>query len=521
MSPEAVQTDDTGARTPVLIIGAGPAGLFAASELLRHGVRPRIVERRAAPHHETRGTALQPAVLETLDKGGVIEPFLAASVRIKQIELLGPELKRIALAGLTGIGCKYEFQCSQPQWQTETVLREHLAAHGLAVEFGVEATSIEADADGLTVILDKDGRKEIVRTDYLIGAGGGHSVTRHSMQEHLEGDTYGGRFIVADVKLTLPCPPGRGRVVVGPSGFVLVSPLPEGRWLIFVNRDEDDQRLETPSAAELAALIKTRIGTDAGLTDPSWLSYFQMHRRSVRSLGDGRRFLLGDAGHLSSPMGGEGINSALMDGADVAWKLALVLRGAAMPSLLETYAIERGLADRHVLEVSNEIHGFIMQLVAMCQGGETPSVPEDDPADALAGLRKRSMLDVSYEGSPLVDLGSIGGAQLGPGPRFPGWSRLDGASHHLVVFGDAAPLDDFRARWSALVAIVDGPDAAVDAAQAGLPEGGMVLVRPDGFIGFRRARADKAELKALDAHLATYLVPNVVAPDKIYAAGAR
>ncbi len=110
MSPEAVQKVDTGSRTPVLIIGGGPAGLFAASELLRHGVRPRIVERRAAPHHETRGTALQPAVLETLDKGGVIEPFLAASVRIKQIEVLGPELKRIGLAELTGLGCKYEFQ---------------------------------------------------------------------------------------------------------------------------------------------------------------------------------------------------------------------------------------------------------------------------------------------------------------------------------------------------------------------------------------------------------------------------
>ncbi len=86
-----------------------------------------------------------------------------------------------------------------------------------------------------------------------------------------------------------------------------------------------------------------------------WTSYFQMHSGVVPALSDGRRFLLGDSGHLSSPMGGEGINSALMDGADIGWKLALVLRGAAKPSLLQTYAIERGLADRHVLEVSNEI----------------------------------------------------------------------------------------------------------------------------------------------------------------------
>ena len=136
MSLKAAETDDT----RVLIVGAGPAGLFAASELLRHGVRPRIVERRKAPHRETRGTALQPAVLETLDRGGVVEPFLADSMRIKEIELLGPELKRIVFVELAGLGCKYEFQCSQPQWRTEAVLRDHLAGQGVQVEFGAEAT---------------------------------------------------------------------------------------------------------------------------------------------------------------------------------------------------------------------------------------------------------------------------------------------------------------------------------------------------------------------------------------------
>ena len=333
MSLNAAQT--SAADTKVLIIGAGPAGLFAASELLRHGVRPRIVEQRRAPHRETRGTALQPAVLETLDKGGVLEPFLADSVRIKQIELLGPEMQRIALVELAGLGCKYEFQCSQPQWRTETVLRDHLARQGLQVEFGTEATSIEPERGGVTVTFDKDGRTEVVRADYLVGAGGGHSVTRHSMQERLDGETYGGRYIVADIKLALPCPHGRARVVVGPGGFVLLSPLPEGRFLIFVNRNEADENAEPPAEAELAALLKARIGKDVGLEDLRWVSYFQMHKRIAPILADGRRFLLGDAGHLSSPMGGEGINSALMDGADIAWKLALVLRGAAKPSLLE------------------------------------------------------------------------------------------------------------------------------------------------------------------------------------------
>src|SRR5262245_56416003 len=120
--------NDTGASppaTPVLIVGTGPAGLFAACELIRHGIKPRIVERRLAPHHEARGTALQPAVLEILDRAGLVEPFLRAGVHIKQVHLLGPGLQEIATARFAGIGCKYEFQCSLPQWRTETILREH------------------------------------------------------------------------------------------------------------------------------------------------------------------------------------------------------------------------------------------------------------------------------------------------------------------------------------------------------------------------------------------------------------
>jgi hypothetical protein len=327
------------------------------------------------------------------------------------------------------------------------------------------------------------------------------------MHERLDGETYGGRFIVADVKLTWPAPPGRGRVVIGPKGFVLLAPLPEGRLLIFVNRDEGDQRVEPSSMAELAALLNERIGTDIGFSDLRWTSYFQMHKRVAPFLSDGRRFLLGDAGHLSSPMGGEGINSALMDGANIAWKLAL---GAAKPSLLATYPIERGLADRHVLEVSNEIHASVMQPVEKCRAGERLSLAAEDPAEALARLRKRAMLDVSYKGSLLID-GSAGEAEPSPGARFPGWCDLEGATHHLVVFGESSELDPFLARWGALVSVVNGGEAGLDPARAGLPERGVVLVRPDGFIGFRRASADEDAMKALDAHLSTYLRPNFVA----------
>src|SRR5262249_55541472 len=193
------------------------------------------------------------------------------------------------------------------------------------------------------------------------------------------------------------------------------------------------------TADELGALLNARVGVDIGLHDLRWVSYFKMHKRAAERLSDGRRFLLGDAGHLSSPMGGEGVNAAFMDAADIAWKLALVVHGSANPSLLASYAAERGAADQHVLEGSDEIHKFVMGLFAMSAGGRTLVVLPADAAENLALMRRRSMLDVTYAGSALV--GQAGAAAAGPpspGDRFPACQRLGGTSHHLIVFG-AAP----------------------------------------------------------------------------------
>ena len=151
----------------------------------------------------------------------------------------------------------------------------------------------------------------------------------------------------------------------------------------------------------------------------------------------------------------------------------------------------------------------------MCAEGKKPSLPAEAPSLALAGLRKRSMLDVSYKGSVLVDeRAGPGDAEPAPGARFPGWCDLDGATHHLVICGGAPPLDDFRTRWGALVSVVERTGASASAKQAGLGEGGMVLVRPEGFIGFRRPSADDAAIKSLDTHLSTYLQPNFAVAGK-------
>ncbi|MBA2533405.1 MAG: FAD-dependent monooxygenase [Rubrobacter sp.] len=496
-------------RNDVLIIGAGPSGLFAAAELARHGVDVRLIEKEGRPHREARASALQPGTLEILDSVGLLPPFLETAEHILSARVYGPDMSELRAMAFEGVGCRCEFECSLPQYETQRILEAHLASLGGVVERGVTATKVETDADDVLVeLVHADGGIETVRPGVVIGAGGAHSVTRRSMSETLEGDTYQGHFLVADIAMQAPFPRNQANLVCGPDGLLLLAPLPGGRWLTFQDLEEG---VESVSAENVAARIEVRLGGRSRPTDVAWFAQFRMHRRIVSRLADGRRFLIGDAAHLSSPFGGEGLNSGLHDGYDLAWKLALVLRGDARQSLLDDYAVERMIADRHVLDVSDQIHRAIAGIAdTVRQGQEVP--PEDaDPVAAALFRNARAMIDVDYTGSPLVaDFGGNGGdADPHPGQRYPDWTQLGGTSHHVLVFGpvaDAASLAQLVQRWSDLVQVSHDPD--VDPARAGVQSGGVVLIRPDGHIGFRSSSADAEALAALDRHLSSYLIPD-------------
>jgi hypothetical protein len=166
------------------------------------------------------------------------------------------------------------------------------------------------------------------------------------------------------------------------------------------------------------------------------------------------------------------------------------------------------MADRHALDVSNDIHTRVSDLVAMCAAEIAPSVPPATAQQIVFAARRRAMLDISYAGSPLVSEAGKASDSPAPGERFPANLRLRGESHHLLMFGKAPGLDRMCARWSGLVEIVDGVADHFDPAALGAPDGGVVLVRPDGFVGFRAAPADANTMAALDAHLSSYLIPS-------------
>ena len=191
-----------GTDPEVVVIGAGPSGLFAAAELARHGVAARVLDRLPAPHHQTRATAIQPGTLELLARAGLVEDVLAASVHVRFARVVDADLKQISELPYAGIGCPWEFQCSLPQWRTEQILAERLAQLGVVVERGVAASSIEERDDGVLIQLERDdGTSTTVEAAWVIGAGGAHSIMRASMAETLEGFTYPGTVLAADVRV--------------------------------------------------------------------------------------------------------------------------------------------------------------------------------------------------------------------------------------------------------------------------------------------------------------------------------
>ncbi len=496
----------------VLVVGAGPAGLFAAAELARHGVRAHVIEREPDQHRQARATSIQPGTLEILAQVGLVDRLLDASVQLDYARLFDPDLQPIAEMDFSLCGSRWNYQRCLPQWRTEEILSERLVELGGSVQRGVEALSIEPSDGGVTAsVRTAGGEPGTITASWVLGAGGAHSVTRGSMHEELAGETYAGPALVADVQVSCSLPRDGGAIIATAEGYVLLAPLPEDRWICFVGdlSGEESERVDRErSAAVVADAIERRVGSKVRLDDVGWVSPFRMHRRvSARFAGE-RRFLLGDAGHLSSPFGGEGLNSGLHDAHNIAWKLALELRGRARPVLLDSYAVERLAADNHVLEVSDEIHQMVRDAIESARTGIAPAPPPADQQDAI--VRSRTMLDVSYAGTALVGEhvgpGERPSRALGPGERYPERASLPGTAHHLLLYGeyDEGSVDRLGRRWDGLLEV--HPDAD-DPAAAGFTGPGALLIRPDGHVAFRSSPADEAGLDALDAHLDSYLIP--------------
>ena len=228
--------------------------------------------------------------------------------------------------------------------------------------------------------MDKEGHAFVIRADYLAGAGGAHSPVRGALDENLAGITYPRRYLVADVA-TKGVHRGGNLIAVAISktGMVMTIEPPEGRSLVLTDLPDKELLDATPGLDDVRAAIAAHLNCPFEVSDLRWASMYRMHRRMSPKFSKGRCFLAGDAAHISSPLGGSGLNAGILDGASLAWMLAAVLRRGGKSILLDAYEPERQEIARQILTSSDAMHGYYDRLIAMSAEGNTLTDPPDDP----------------------------------------------------------------------------------------------------------------------------------------------
>jgi 2-polyprenyl-6-methoxyphenol hydroxylase-like FAD-dependent oxidoreductase len=520
----------------VLVVGAGPVGLTAAAELRRHGVAARIVDLLPTPPQYAKAVGIQPRTLEVFEDMGLVDAVLDAAVPIRgQIVFRdGVEVGRMDLE--LPPEAPFDFACL-PQYETERLLSEHLERLGGRVERPLEVTALRDDGDGLEAVLAGPDAEERLRARYVVGCDGAHSVVRRAIGASFEGDRFPEEYMLGDVVVDWSFPQGYGlratRAMEGGGEDLLVCiPLPgRGRYRMsmlvppeLAGSDVDHgfaSDRPTPELRHIQAALDRLAPEPVTARDMRWSSVFRISHRIVDRYSAGRAFVCGDAAHIHPPTGGQGMNTGIQDAYNLAWKLALAVRGEAAPGLLESYDAERR-------PVGEEVVGRTVRHARQGFGGA-------DGTDMRAIVLREAQLLVGYPDSPLVT-GEAGDAGPAPGERAPDaaglrtalarfpqrlFSLLRGPEHVVLLYadapGDAAGLDGLaaaareraRGRLRAYAVLPDGVDArdpAVPvvrdvegrfAAAYGARGTGAWLIRPDGYVGHRSAPASRDGL--LDA----------------------
>jgi len=330
----------------VLVVGAGPVGLTMACELRRQGVECLLADEDAGPTpaRESRALGIHARTLEAFHRLGAADAMVAEGRRMNG---LGVYSERSRVAGmrlaLDPEDTRYPFVLCLPQSRTERILIDRLAELGGGVERGTRLASFEADDDGVTAELEGDsGRKSRVRARWLVGCDGAHSAVRHGLGLAFEGSKYAQRFLLADVRLAWSRPDDEIAVTLTPGGPFAAFPMPEdGRWRLVDVTGEVDAVDPDAITARFRDLVARHAGPGATIDEPSWTSSFTIQRRVADRFRQGRCFVAGDAAHIHSPAGGQGMNTGVQDAANLAWKLALAIRGGAAVGLLDSYNAER------------------------------------------------------------------------------------------------------------------------------------------------------------------------------------
>ncbi len=332
-------------KQDVLVVGAGPVGLTMAAELARYGVGVRIIDKAAQRTDKSKALVLWSRSLELIERMGCAPSFVAAGRQVRSASIVGGG-KRITHISFDGLQTPYPYALMLPQSETERLMEQHLNGCGVQVERQVELIRFDSGPDGLRASLrHADGREEMIDAGWMIGCDGAHSLVRHGLGMQFEGETLPSNWILADVHL-MGVPGGADEIAAywHADGPIVLFPISPGRYRVVadVGETKAGERPDDPTLAEVQAVLDQRGPGGITASEPVWLASFVINDRKVADYRSGRVFLAGDAAHIHSPAGGQGMNTGMQDACNLGWKLALVSRGlAAAEPLLASYSSER------------------------------------------------------------------------------------------------------------------------------------------------------------------------------------
>ena len=476
--------------TDVVVVGAGPTGLALACGLCAAGIRVRVLDQADGPAVTSRALGLQPRGVEVLDRLGALGdlPERAVPVREVIVTVEDKELARLQVGlSMERLGGRPGLIMSQAE--IEGALRERFSALGGSVEWGRRVAGLEPDSTGVTVSLE-DGAS--VEAGWVVGADGAHSIVRKSMGVGFPGAPIVERFLLADVHAALERPRNAASVWMRGTRLLAVFPLPgQDLWRVMAPSPVDGP--EDPTAEVIVDYLGTRLADEAGgaIRSVEWTSAFRIHRRLADTYRSGRVLLSGDAAHIHSPLGGQGMNTGIGDAENLAWKLTLVVAGRADDSLLDTYEAERRPIAENVLESTGGLTEIALggsRLARLVRDRVAVPLMNRDWVQRLIAT-KASQLRVTYRHGPL-------GARR--------WRRLPGLRSGDRVADRDGMYSALGPAWAFL-----GPESLAEIARRRLGEvvtlrgdGDAMLVRPDGHLAWRGA--DEAGLRAwLDDALGT------------------
>jgi 2-polyprenyl-6-methoxyphenol hydroxylase-like FAD-dependent oxidoreductase len=479
----------------VLVVGAGPTGLTLAAQLLARGIRTRVIDKGAGPASQSRALSIQARTLELLDAMGLADAFVDHGHQVRRLRWYAGQ-RNLCDLDLARNGSRYGFVLDLPQSLTETLLRARVQELGGTIEQRLELVRLAERGGAVDATLRDAGAREIeVNAGYVVGCDGAHSRVRHELGLPFEGQPYPQDWLLADVALDGVGSDRAVHAFFRPNGLPLVCvPMGSQRWRL-VMANAGDRGGQPPTFAEIQELVAERAPWPIEVSDPQWLASFRSHLRSTSSYRRGRVLLAGDAAHVHSPAGGQGMNTGIMDAHNLAWKLALVADGCAPDTLLDTYGQERLPVASGVLEFTNKLVGLLTMQNRAKRALRDSVLPivSRTPRVQRNAARRISQLSVAYPRSRLVQPdGHRGGPK--PGDRFPdvdvrgehGPDRLHhllGSGRHLLIVSRtdvriALETAGIR-RYAGLVDMVDGD-----------LDSGFALVRPDGILAARGSAGD-------------------------------